>query len=149
MTVYFVEKLFSGGGGGLGGYRFGAVRFSPRGPIFAPFFVTFMSRSIFHADDGRGCGDLMGSDQTGNGPFSRVSLRIFLLGVIVALGSFSLSSPHFTLNMLTAFCCSISLVRLSMPSRCRFNRFVLSMVTGALVTNIALFFTPPPPLRRV
>jgi hypothetical protein len=39
------------------------------------------------------------------------SRRKLLIGAVVAIGSFSTSSPHFFLNLLTIFSCSISLVR--------------------------------------
>ena len=35
--------------------------------------------------------------------------RKLLMGMLVALGSFSACSPHFSLNVLTVFCCSIGL----------------------------------------
>ena len=40
------------------------------------------------------------------------SSRKLFVGILVALGSFSASSPHFFLNLLTVFSCSISLVRI-------------------------------------
>jgi hypothetical protein len=40
------------------------------------------------------------------------STRKLVVGVLVALGSFSASTPHFFLNVLTVFSCSISLVSL-------------------------------------
>ena len=72
--------------------------------------VTFRySRSIFRAIGGQG---LMVPDscdgQIDIGEES--STRKLLVGIIVALGSFSASSPHFFLNLLTVFSCSISLV---------------------------------------
>lgn len=40
------------------------------------------------------------------------STEKIIVGLVVALGSFSASSPHFFLNLLTVFSCSISLVSL-------------------------------------
>jgi hypothetical protein len=44
--------------------------------------------------------------------------RKCLIGAVVAVGSFSASSPHFFLNLLTIFSCSISLVRFTSFSVC-------------------------------
>uniref|UniRef100_A0A7S1ZT76 Uncharacterized protein n=1 Tax=Trieres chinensis TaxID=1514140 RepID=A0A7S1ZT76_TRICV len=63
-------------------------------------------RSTFHADWGRGRGALS-SDQTHSG--RRTSPKKVGVGILIALGSFSICSPHFQLNMLTVFCCSIAL----------------------------------------
>jgi hypothetical protein len=42
--------------------------------------------------------------------------RKLLTGLFVALGSFTASSPHFMLNLLTVFSCSLALVSLAEDS---------------------------------
>jgi hypothetical protein len=69
-------------------------------------------RSCFPAIAGRGVMTFGASVEDGGPPVSiweESSLRKFLTGVLIALGSFSACSPHFSLNMLTVFCCSIGL----------------------------------------
>jgi len=64
-------------------------------------------RSTFRAAGGRGLIDLKGDGSINFGDAS-IAQKI-LIGIIVTLGSFSASSPHFFLNILTVFSCSISL----------------------------------------
>jgi hypothetical protein len=73
-------------------------------------------RSIFRAVAGRGLvffDNLDGQIDTGE----ESSSRKLLVGVLVALGSFSACSPHFFLNLLTVFSCSLSLVRFLLLSQ--------------------------------
>jgi hypothetical protein len=69
-------------------------------------------RSSFPSSAGRGVMTFGASVEDGGPPVSiweESSSSKFLTGILVALGSFSACSPHFTLNALTVFCCSIGL----------------------------------------
>ena len=70
--------------------------------------TVVFSRSVFSASAGRGLtfsggrwGDIVVEDQ---------SSRKLMLTAMAALGSFGCSTPHFWMNLLTVFSCSISLV---------------------------------------
>ena len=74
--------------------------------VLTPTIVLY-SRSVFAASIGRGlmfCGDRWDSvvveDQTS---------RKLTITAMAALGSFGCSTPHFWMNLLTVFSCSISL----------------------------------------
>lgn len=69
-------------------------------------------RSNFPASAGRGVMTFGASIEDGGPPvalWEESAPRKFVTGMLVALGSFSACSPHFSLNALTVFCCSIGL----------------------------------------
>lgn len=69
-------------------------------------------RSNFPSSAGRGVMTFGASVEDGGPPVSiweESTLRKFFTGALIALGSFSACSPHFSLNVLTVFCCSIGL----------------------------------------
>jgi len=94
-------------------------------------------RSHFSSDEGLGVMTFGASVKNG-GPPSAVSeessLSKIIAGVLVALGSFSACSPHFLLNLLTVFCCSIGL-GMSVSLQC--------METGRRLSNSTSNETPP------
>lgn len=72
-------------------------------------------RSVLRTRDCRGVLTFGASPKDGGPPLDieePSSPRKLLSGIIIALCSFSASSPHFFMNLLTVFCCSIGLVRL-------------------------------------
>jgi hypothetical protein len=90
-----------------------SVAFCSISIVSQSFAVVY--RSIFRAVAGRGLVFFENPDgQIDLGEES--SSRKLMIGIFVALGSFSASSPHFFLNLLTVFSCSISLVSSSYPN---------------------------------
>ena len=70
-------------------------------------------RSKFEAEAGQGVTTYGASIQDGGPPVDykeESPLKKILTGLVVSFGSFSASSPHFFLNLLTVFSCSIALV---------------------------------------
>lgn len=70
-------------------------------------------RSEFEAECGQGVATHGASVEDGGPPVDykeESPLKKILTGLVVSLGSFSASSPHFFLNLLTVFSCSIALV---------------------------------------
>jgi hypothetical protein len=70
-------------------------------------FHVFFFRSVLEAE-GRGL--MFWGGRWGEIDIEDHSSRKLLLAFIVALGSFSSTTPHFWMNLLTVFSCSISLV---------------------------------------
>jgi hypothetical protein len=69
--------------------------------------------SKFEAEAGQGVTTYGASVEDGGPPIDykeESPLKKILTGLVVSFGSFSASSPHFFLNLLTVFSCSIALV---------------------------------------
>jgi hypothetical protein len=69
-------------------------------------------KATFAASDGLGVMTFGASAQHGGPPvgvWEESSARKLFTGIMIALGSFTVCSPHFFLNAVTVFCCSIGL----------------------------------------
>ena len=95
-------------------------------------------RSTFRAAEGRGCicfkesdGSIILADES--------IVQKMLIGIIVTLGSFSASSPHLFLNILTVFSCSISLgISMSLQSVETDRSCVSANSSGSIIKSLNL-----------
>jgi hypothetical protein len=96
--------------------------------------------SIFRAVSGRGRLFHEDRDRTLYAGDESIFLKV-LIGTIVCLGSFSASTPHFFLNILTASSCSISLglsMSLQSMETGRTGVVTTASTTGSMITTMSL-----------